>query len=116
MTEADDRTEQTPAAVITLPEELDAFSAPAAAGKLTAAISAVPPVIIADLSRTIFLDSGGARMLYQAHGAAAVRGSELRLVTSHPAVLRVLELMGYDRVLPIYPTMVQAITASAPAG
>jgi anti-anti-sigma regulatory factor len=55
-------------------------------------------------------------MLYQAHCETAERGSELRLVTSHPAVLRVLELMGHDQVLPIYPTTAQAITASAPAG
>jgi anti-anti-sigma factor len=114
MTEGADCPEQTPPAVVTFPDEIDIISEPAAAAKLTAAISTGAPVIIADLTHTTFVDSSGARMLYQAHHQADAIGAQLRLATSQPAVLRVLELLGYDQVLAIYRSARQAITAGAP--
>jgi anti-anti-sigma factor len=86
-------------------------SGPAAAAKLSEAISTGATIIIADLTHTTLVDSSGARLLYLAYGEAAATGAQLRLATSRPAVLRVLELMGFDQVLPIFPTAAQALTA-----
>ena len=71
-----------PAAVVILPDEIDMFSGPAAAAQLSAAISAGPPVITADLTRTTFIDSSGAHLLYQAYRDAAAVGAQLRLATA----------------------------------
>jgi anti-anti-sigma factor len=53
----------------------------------------------------------GLRLLYQAYREAAATGAQVRLAASHPAVLRVLKLIGFHHVLPIYSTAVQALAA-----
>jgi anti-anti-sigma regulatory factor len=51
----------------------------------------------------------------KAHGQAAANGTELRLVVASTAVLRTLTLTGLDQLLPIYPSLSQALAAgSAP--
>ena len=52
-------------------------------------------------------------MLVRAHGQAAANGTELRLVVASTAVLRTLTLIGLDQLLPIYPSLSQALTAAS---
>jgi anti-sigma B factor antagonist len=115
MTEGANGTDQTPPTVVILPQEIDLVGGPAAAAELTGAIGGGLPVIVADLTRTTFVDSSGARLLYEAYREATATGTQLRLATSQPAVLRVLELMGFSQLLPIYPTTCEAMAAPPPA-
>ncbi len=98
------------ATVVALPVEIDMASKGDATTGLTAAITAGPRLVIADLTGTTFIDSSGARILCLAHRDAVARGVQLRFAINHPSVLRVLQLMGYDQVLPIYPTIGEART------
>jgi anti-anti-sigma regulatory factor len=67
------------------------------------------PVIVADFTATTFCDSAGLRRLILIHKRAAVRDIELRLaVTPGGAVARVIELMGVDRRLLVYPGVKEA--------
>jgi anti-anti-sigma factor len=50
------------------------------------------------------------RILVHAHRNALTHGAELRLVIPDGAVLRVLEITGMDRLLPIYPSLDEAMT------
>jgi anti-anti-sigma factor len=109
MTQAEDRTRlQAAPAVITLPEEIDMASHLQAGEQLGTALRAGHPAVIADLSRTVFCDSAGIRVLCRAHQEATSRGTELRFVVAQPGVLRVLQISGADQVLPIYPTLQSA--------
>ncbi len=47
-------------------------------------------------------------MLFFAHRDATAHGTELRFAISHQAVQRVVRILGYDRILAIYPTLEQA--------
>jgi anti-sigma B factor antagonist len=61
--------------------------------------------VIADLTSTTFCDSLGARQLVLAHQDAKALGAQLRLALLSGNVRRVLELMGLDQVLLLYPTV-----------
>ena len=102
------------AMVVTLPEEIDMASASASAAGLTTAVSAGTALVIADLTRTVFIDSHGARMLFFAHRDAAAHGTELRFAIPHQAVQRIVRLLGYDQILRIYPTLEQARDPALP--
>ena len=59
---------------------------------------------------------GGAGVLVRAHKQAAANGTQLRLVVHSAVVLRSLRLVQMDSLLPICPTLSQALAAGpAPA-
>ena len=95
--------------IVTLPKEIDLSNAPCVGRELASAIGAGARVVIADMSITEFCDSSGIRQLLVANDAAAKRGGELRLVVRSAAVLKVLQLIGADKVLSIYGTMGDAL-------
>jgi anti-sigma B factor antagonist len=63
------------------------------------------------MTATRFCDSSGISLLVRAHQQAAASRTELRLVVAYPAVLRALTLGGLDQLLPIYPSLSQALAA-----
>jgi anti-anti-sigma factor len=88
--------------VVSLPAEIDMANAECVSRQLRAAVAAGPQVVIADMTATTFCDSMGVRALVLAHRHAAARGTELRLLLPCPSVMRVMEVLGVDAVLPIY--------------
>jgi anti-anti-sigma factor len=96
--------------IVTLPAEIDVTNAQSIGDELHAAFGPGVAVVIADMSRTAFLDSSGIRYLLLASEHAAKANAELRLVTESAAVLRVLAVTGADRLLKIYPTLETALT------
>lgn len=58
--------------------------------------------VVLDLTRVSFCDSSGVHLLYEADGAARVRGVAFRLCVS-PEVRQVLDLVGGSAVLKIMP-------------
>jgi len=95
--------------LVSLPVEIDISNAERVGDELRAAVRPGATVVIADMTRTTFCDSSGARNLLLANRHAAARGAELRLVIPSAAVLRILQVLGLDRGLRIYPTMRAAL-------
>jgi anti-sigma B factor antagonist len=100
-----------PAVVVTLPAEIDMANAGQVGQQLGSAIAPGVRVVIADMTATTFCDSSGISMLVRAHGQAAANGTQLRLVVRSTAVLRALTLVRMDYLLPIYPSLSQALAA-----
>jgi anti-sigma B factor antagonist len=96
--------------IVTLPGEIDVTNAQSIGDELQAAFGPGVAVVIADMSRTAFLDSSGIRNLLLASEHAAQANAELRLVTESAAVLRVLRVTGVDGLLRIYPNLQAALT------
>jgi anti-anti-sigma factor len=72
---------------------------------------ATPPRTVVDLSGVTFMDSSGINVLIAAHQAMSDAQGWLRIVGPQNSVLRVLQLVGLDQVMPCYPTVEQAMTA-----
>jgi anti-sigma B factor antagonist len=104
--------QQLPAVVIALPAEIDMASAGQAGQRLGSAFAPGVKAVIADMTATTFCDSSGISPLVRAHRQAAANGTELRLVVRSAAVLRALTLVKMDDLLPIYPSLSQALAAA----
>lgn len=66
-------------------------------------------VIVVDLSSCTFLDSAGIRALVGTARTLADAGRSLRLVTSDAGILRVLEITGVDTLIPVHPSLDDAL-------
>lgn len=99
---------------VALPDEIDVTNADRVLADLEAAFHPSATVVIADATRTTFCDSAGARTLLLATDLAAKRHAELRLVVPVGAVHRALKILGFDRLLRIYPTLVAALASDPP--
>ena len=97
-------------AVMTLPAEIDITNADQIREDLLSVLNQRAVLMIADLSKTTFCDSAGVGALARSFRRAEASQSEMRLVVSTPAVLRVLTLTGVDRLLDIYPSVTAALT------
>lgn len=95
--------------IVALPRELDIGNAPRVGRELLGAFGPRATVVIADMSLTEFCDSSGIRHLLIANDAASARGCELRVVLPSPSVLRVMQTLGVDRMLRIYPSLGEAL-------
>jgi anti-anti-sigma factor len=95
--------------LVTLPAEIDIANAHNVREMLADAFSA-GAVVIADMTATTFCDTMGIRALVLAHKRAIATGADLRLLLPCPHVMRVMEILGLDAVLPIYQSLEQAVT------
>lgn len=96
-------------AIVALPAEIDLTNANDVYERLWRAVASGAPVIIADLTGTEFCDAGGVRGLVKMREEAATRGLELRLVIPPGALMRrVLVLLGFDHLLPVYASIREA--------
>ena len=100
-----------PAVVVTLPAELDMANAGQVGQQPGCAIVPGVRAVIADMTATTFCDSAGTSVLVGAHKQAAANATQLRLVVRCTAVLRALTLVRMDHLLPIYPSLSQALAA-----
>jgi anti-sigma B factor antagonist len=82
-------------------------------GELRNAIAAEPKGIVVDLTECEFIDSSGVRALLLSREAQnSDEGSEhLAVAASSEQILRILGVMGIDRVIPIRPTVEEAAAA-----
>ena len=98
--------------VATLPVDFDMSNADGIYNEIAAAFARGPQVVVADMTATKFCDTMAIRTLVLAHRQAAANGAELRLVVSSPGVLRVMEVLGVDTLLPIYHSLEEASAGS----
>ena len=97
--------------IVSLPAEIDIANVESVGERLRGAFAPGVRVVIADLSLTVFCDCTGVRHLLHAHDMAVAAGAELRVVTNAAIVLRLLQVLGADRMLRIYPSLEAALMA-----
>lgn len=102
-------------AIVTLPQHMDESNAGQIREELLLVINRGATELIADLTQTDSCDHMGADAVARAYQCAAAAGTQLRLVVTAPAVHRVLTLNGFDRLIPMYPSLAAAIAAGAAA-
>ena len=102
-----------PAVVMALPAEIAMSTVGQVGQQLGSVIASGVKAVIADMTATRFCDSSGIAMLVQAHRQAVANGTGLRLVVRSTAMLRALALVRLDDLLPVYPSLGQAL-AMAP--
>jgi anti-anti-sigma factor len=81
--------------------------------ELGSAVAADSRGVVVDLTECEFIDSTGVRALLLSRGAQHSEGDPERLAVaaSTDQILRILSVMGVDRVIPIHPTVEEAAAA-----
>ncbi|MDL5199209.1 STAS domain-containing protein [Streptomyces sp. ALI-76-A] len=97
--------------VVTLRGEIDHTVTKELSEVLLSHDGATPPRTVVDLSGVTFMDSSGINVLITVHRTARDAQGWLRLAGTQEPVLRVLQLVGLDGVIPRHPTVEQAMSA-----
>ena len=109
----DDQAAQVKPVVVVLPPEIDVTNSELVYQELVAAIAPGVNTVIADMMSTAFCDSSGVHAIMHAHESAAAREVRLLLaVSSSTSVRRVLELIGVGLLMPVYPSLQEALDAA----
>jgi stage II sporulation protein AA (anti-sigma F factor antagonist) len=108
------RTDADGITVLGLDGEIDHQSVGGLTQALARADAAVGRRVVIDLSRVTFMDSSGVNALIAAFQAAQAAGGWLRLVVVRGAVLRTLQLVGLDTVIPFHETLEDALAPPRP--
>lgn len=99
--------------VVALPAEIDVTNSKQVYDQLIAALVPGVTIVIADLTSTHFCDSSGVHAIMHAYERAAAHDIRLRLaVSTAGSVRRVLQLTGVGRLIPVYPTLQEAMDAA----
>ena len=98
-------------AVVAAAGEIDITNAEGLRDALLSALNAGAAVLVADMTSTTFLDSTGVTALVRAVRRASATEATLRLAVAAPPVLRVLNLVGIDRLIEVYPSLADAVAS-----
>src|SRR5208282_4405150 len=90
-------------AIVAMPDEIDLTNSGDLNDQLVAVIAQSPETITVDLTATTFCDSAGISVLARAHQLATADGAELRIALGHSPVTRIIQLVGLDQIVPVYP-------------
>jgi anti-sigma B factor antagonist len=96
--------------VVRIAGEVDMSHEEELRGELRTAVAAEPKGIVVDLTECEFIDSSGVRALLLSREAQDSNdGHEhLAVAASSEQILRILSVMGVDRVIPVCPTVEEA--------
>ncbi len=99
--------------VVTIRGEVDMSHEEELRGELRRAVALGADGIVVDLTECEFIDSTGVRALLLSREAQGAKdGSErLSVAAASEQILRILSVMGIDRVIPIRPTVEEAAAA-----
>ena len=95
--------------VLSASGELDMTNAAELTESLQAMADSSAKVVVADLSGVTFIDSTGLNALIVGRKRLEERGGELRLVMTHPHVLKVFEITGLLDVFPVHASVTEAL-------
>ena len=98
-------------AVVAVPGELDLTIADGLRDVLLGALNAGALGLVVDMTATTFCDSAGITALTRAVRRAAATDAAMRLALTSSPVLRVLNLVGIDRLIDIYPDVTAALAS-----
>jgi len=97
--------------VVPLPTEIDVTNCGEVFEQLAEVLAPGVDTVIADMTATLFCDSSGVHAIMRAYESAAARDITMRVVVSPDgSVHRVLELIGVSRLLPVHPTLEDALS------
>jgi anti-sigma B factor antagonist len=96
--------------------ELDLYAAPRLEAAIQSASDTDGAVVVVDLSGTSFIDSTALGVLLAHVRRLAARGGRLVLVSNDPRTVRLLEVTGVDRRLPLRSTVKEALDELAEHG
>jgi anti-anti-sigma factor len=99
-------------AVVSIGGEIDLSTASAFEAAIAAALDGDPPVLVIELSEVDFMASVGLRILVATHEKVS-KFAQVAIVANNPATSRPIQLTGLDKVLSMYPTLDDALTAVA---
>ena len=98
--------------VVELPAEIDVTNSEQVYQQLVAVLAPGVDTVVADMTPTIFCDSSGVHALMHAYETAGQRGAaDAAGRLPGTSVHRVLQLIGVGRLIPVYPTLKEALTA-----
>jgi anti-sigma B factor antagonist len=100
-------------AILTFPPEADIANAGQATEELNVVLAHRPATVIVDLTGTRFCDSSAITALIHARNRATSLGITLRIAGARGSITRVMQVIGADRLLDMYPTL-EAALADAP--
>lgn len=100
-------------AVVSASGEVDIINAEGLRDVLLSALNAGAAALVVDMTSTTFLDSAGVSALVRATRRAEATEATLRLVVTAPSVLRVLNLVGIDRLVDVYQGLPDAMASLA---
>lgn len=95
-------------ATVRAPRIFDAGTAPLMLSRCEQRIGELPLLLI-DMTDTVFLASAGMAALLRLDRAAREHGGELRVAACSPDVLRTLKLVKLDAILKVFPTVAEAM-------
>ena len=95
--------------VVIAPAEVDIANAALMRAALLRAAAAGRGAITLDMTATQFCDSAGLSVLIRGHQWAQAKGGSLRVVTSTPQLMRILEVTGLHRLLQHFRTLEEAL-------
>ncbi|WP_411284976.1 STAS domain-containing protein [Lapillicoccus sp.] len=93
--------------------EIDVYTAPALRERLDEEIERGEHDLVVDLSEVTFMDSTGLGVLVGRLKLIRVHEGAMRLVCDYDRVLKVFTITGLDKVFEIFPTVDEALAASA---
>lgn len=109
----DDQAAQMKPVVVVLPAEIDVTNSEEVYEQLVAALAPGVNTMIVDMMSTIFCDSSGVHAIMHAYEDAEARGVRMLLAASSAtSVRRVLELIGVGLLMPVYPSLQEAMEAA----
>ncbi len=96
-------------AVVTMPAEIDFTNAPGVYETLAAVFARSPDVVTADMTGTVFCDSGGLNSLIRARRLLGADNIELRVALGDSPVRRIFQLTGLDRAIATFDDVSQSL-------
>src|SRR5262245_34522073 len=101
-------TESGTRSILAVEGEVDAHTAPQLKGAIAATIDRGTTELIVDLDQVTFMDSTGLGVLVGGLKRLREAGGELRIVCTRRPILRILEITGLDKVIPLYSALAEA--------
>lgn len=102
-------------AVVTVAGEIDLTNAEGLSDALLSALNAGALGLVVDMTAVTFLDSAGVSALVRASRRAVASEATFRLAVTSQSVLRVLNLIGIDRLIEVHPSVAAAVASTRPA-
>jgi anti-sigma B factor antagonist len=97
-------------AVVSIGGEIDLSTAPAFEAVIAEALEEDPPALVVELSEVIFMASVGLRILAATQEKVG-KSIQLAVVADNAAASRPMQLTGLDKLIALYPTLDEALTA-----
>ncbi|MFF3020190.1 STAS domain-containing protein [Streptomyces sp. NPDC057939] len=101
--------------VLEITGDLDYATAPELRTALDSLTLAVGQLLVLDLAGLTFCDSTGITIMLAARNLATQRGADIALAAVPTNTLRILSIIGLDRVFTVHPDTTTAMTAGARA-